>query len=130
MATIKMRTDIPQSKKLADILPLESADMFYIAGKGEPIFIGDKMVAYGEDDYDALGGPDVLCWSLAALLSLIPKHIKGYNILRVDIDEDTFALWYDEIGLGVNTKLPDITNESAVDACYEMIIKLHEINLL
>ena len=63
MAAIKSYTDLEQSRKLAEILPLESADMFYVAGKGEPIFIGNKMVACGEDDYDCLGGPDVLCWS-------------------------------------------------------------------
>ena len=43
MATIKAYTDLEQSKKLAEILPLETADMFYVAGKGEPIFIGNKM---------------------------------------------------------------------------------------
>ena len=31
MATIKSYTDISQSKKLAEILPLESADMTYCA---------------------------------------------------------------------------------------------------
>ena len=29
MATIKSHTDLPQSKKLSEILPLESADMHY-----------------------------------------------------------------------------------------------------
>ena len=47
-----------------------------------------------------------------------------------DIDENNTAIWYDEIGHGVNNELPDITNGSAVDACVDMIIKLHEMNLL
>ena len=70
------------------------------------------------------------CWSLDALLGVIPKHIKNYNVLRIDISDDDFAIWYDKIGFGVNSDLPNITMVSAVDACYEMILKLHELNLL
>lgn len=133
MATIKACTDIPQSKILADILPLDTADMKWYFWKEEidapkcPTFGYSKDAAEFYKSTEAVYLP---CWSLSALLSLIPKHIKGHNVLRVDIDENTFALWYDEIGLGVNTKLPNITNESAVDACVNMIEKLHEQNLL
>ena len=55
-----------------------------------------------------LGG-SIVAWSLAALLDIIPKHIKEYDVLRIDIDEKSFSLWYDEVGYGVNDKLPDIT---------------------
>ena len=34
MATIKSYTDINQSEKLAEILPIESADMYYEKGIG------------------------------------------------------------------------------------------------
>lgn len=64
------------------------------------------------------------------MLDVIPKHIKDYNVLRIDISENDFAIWYDEIGYGVNNDLPNITMESAVDACVSMIEKLHELNLL
>ena len=70
------------------------------------------------------------CWSLAALLSVIPKHINEYNTLRIDIGEKDFSIWYDGIGVGVNTELPNITMENPVDACVEMIIKLHKNNML
>ena len=46
------------------------------------------------------------------------------------MDENTFAMWYDEIGYGVNLELPAIEMSEPVDACYEMIIKLNELNLL
>lgn len=123
MTTIKSYTDISQSKKLAEILPLETADMYRVFENNAEtrVYYGKMPTAY------FVCKP---CWSLAALLSLIPKRIKGYNVLRMDINEDNFAIWYDEIGFGVSTKLPDITNESAVDACVEMILKLHELNLL
>ena len=123
MATIKSYTDLEQSKRLAKILPLKSADMYwdYDVRKIEyyPMIMDDQF-----DD------TCIPCWSLAILLIAIPKRIKGYNVLRIDISENEFAIWYDEIGCGVNNNLPDITKESAVDACVEMIIKLHELNLL
>ena len=124
MATVKSFTSLEQAKKLAEILPLESADMFYIAGKGEPIFIGNKMVACGEDDYDALGEPDVLCWSLASLLGVLPagtRLLKSANISSVgdtkyycDYPKDTVHEWYD----------------NPVDACYEMVMRLNELKML
>jgi hypothetical protein len=118
MAAIKAYTNIEQSKKLAEILPPESADMFYVAGKGEPIFIGNKMVAYGNDDYDALGDPDVLCWSLAALLNILPNYQMQTQ------DDGTGIL------CSCNGKFNIVTADNPVDVCYELIIKLHGLNLL
>lgn len=117
---MKSFTDLEQSKKLAEILPLESADMNYWCGT--QIRIG----GYKTMDKDL----DIPCWSLAALLSVIPKHIKDYNVLRIDISENDFAIWYDEIGYGVNNDLPNITMEFAVDACAEMVLKLYELKIL
>lgn len=125
MATIKNCTDLPQSKKLAEILPIESADMYW-----DYDFQGQEYKYYPkvmDDQFDDVCTP---CWSLAALLDVIHKHIKDYNVLRIDISENEFAIWYDEIGYGVNNDLPNITMESAIDACVKMIIKLNEKNLL
>lgn len=119
MATIKSYTSLEQSKKLVEILPLESADMYYEWP--------NKKVHFKDDEYSEVG---VSCWSLAALLNVIPKHIDEFNVLRIDISTNDFAMWYDEIVFGVNNDLPDITRESAVDACYEMILKLHEFKML
>ena len=130
MATIKSFTDLPQSKKLAEILPLESADMWYqhIAysvkdGSLKPTYF---PMVIRDDESDK----DIPCWSLAALLDVIPKHIKDYNVLRIDIGDNDTSIWYDEIGCGVNNDLPDITMESAVDACVAMIEKLYELKML
>lgn len=124
MSNMKTYTDINQSKKLAEILPLESADMglYYSCNTlaaNNQMWVGTKAE-----------NADIPCWSLAALFGVIPKRIKDYNVLRIDISDNDFAIWYDEIGYGVNNDLPNITAESAVDACYEMIIKLHEQKLL
>lgn len=128
--TIKSYTDLEQSEKLAEILPLESADMCYIQdllagckyGDYKP-YIGDLIPAYGQDK--------IKCWSLAALLNVIPTRVMSNNVLRIDKGDNDFSIWYDDISYGcVNEELPDITTESLVDACYEMILKLHELNLL
>lgn len=140
METIKSFTSLEQSKKLSEILPLESADMFYVAGKGEPVFIGNKMVACGNDDYDALGGPDVLCWSLGALLGVMPQINEwntpyGYENDKLSqfepkickIWEHSFVPSYKvTYGNELSTDIYD----NPVDACYEMILKLKEKNLL
>lgn len=117
---MKSYTDLEQSKKLAEILSAESADMFYVAGKGEPIFIGNKMVAYGDDDYDALGGPDILCWSLAALLAILPEIQGSKPVISL----------YDNYITYPHISDLHIKADNLVDACYEMILKLHKLNLL
>ena len=115
---MKAYTNGKQSKILADILPLESADMYYAYD-----------IPYAIPYKNGIGS-EKPCWSLAALLDVIPKHIKDYNILRIDISDNDFAIWYDEVGFGVNNDLPDITADNEVDACVDMIVKLHELNLL
>ena len=128
MAIIKAYTTIEQSRKLAEILPLESVDMFHFIHEVDTVGFGYKKDA--EEFYSKTEFEYIPCWSLAALLNVIPKHIKDYNVLRTDISENDTSIWYDEIGYGVNNNLPDITMEYAVDACYEMIIRLNELNLL
>ena len=117
---MKSYTDIEQSKKLAEILPLESADMFYRDDTG----IDVKLM--WEHNAQKLSYP---CWSLAALFEVIPKYIEDHYVLRMDYNKD-FSIWYDDIGYGVDIELPVITKDSAIDACYKMIIRLHELNLL
>lgn len=125
MATIKSYTDLEQSKKLAEILPLESADMFLALNGTLPV-----MSKYIDNGLVTADDTAIPCWSLATLLNIIPKKIKDFNVLRIDIGESTFAIWYDEIGYGVNRELPNIEMSEPVDACVEMINKLHELNLL
>lgn len=123
---IKGYTDIKQSQILAEILPTESADMSYSIIHN----IGQEPYHCNVPTFTYVANGDIPCWSLAALLRVIPKHIKDYNVLRIDISDKDFAIWYDEIGYGVNNELPNITEESAVDACVNTIIKLKERNLI
>ena len=123
---MKSYTNLEQSRKLAEILPLESADMCYINGKAQIGFLYEEYKEVGDtvlQDYEP-------CWSLTALLSVMPKRIKEDNIFRIDVGVKDSSIWYDELSYGVNNDLPDITAFNLVDACYEMIVKLHELNLL
>ena len=121
---MKAYTDLEQSKKLAEILPIESADMEYMFLKENNSKVSN--IAFVKDDDEPEWPNDsayyfIPCWSLAALLGVLP-----YPSLH-----KTFAGWrcdsYDKEGktckLGENTDNP-------VDACYEMIIKLHELKML
>lgn len=131
MATIKSHTDISQSRKLAEILPLESADMCWKYQK-------DRWVS--EQDYEefpqfeyATDKRDILCWSLAALIEEIPE------VINFDDDESDYALeilkesglFYLSYGNPLEgEKLNIEPQENFVDACVAMILKLHELNLL
>lgn len=128
-------TTVEQSKKLADILPIDTADCCYIkyctSDNMEWRYDGQPPIVLGEIPITEITAEHIPCWSLAALLQIMPKYIEGLNRLRIDIDDVDFSIWYDDMeGYGVNDKLPDITLKEPIDACYEMILKLKEMNLL
>jgi len=119
MATIKSYTDLNQSRKLEEILPLETAD--YCWG------IDDETLQYNNSPYPCAWKDYtckeyyIPCWSLAALLSVLPhpslhKTFSGWRCDSYDKEGKTCRL-------GENADNP-------IDACYEMILKLHERNLL
>lgn len=125
---MKAYTDVEQSKKLAEILPLESADMCWCNNSIKGVNYTDEFSAnlytvkemkdafdtalYGWDKYWKL----IPCWSLAALLDVYP--------MVVGRDLDMYCCWQNHKNL--HSKHYD----NPIDACYEMIIKLHELNLL
>ena len=113
MATIKSYTDIEQSRKLAEFLPLESADMYwYIAIKGNP-------KAMLNEGYNKYGDFELPCWSLAALLSVLPNGI----VMNKDSQNSRYHFSSTHAGTYV-------TADNPVDACYKLILKLNELNLL
>jgi len=106
---MKSYTDIEQSKKLAEILPLESADMFYRDN-------GIDVKLIWEHIAQKVTNP---CWSLAALLDALPKI---YNLKPIlDLEEN--SILYSGIDIYVHADNP-------IDACVDMIFKLKEKNLL
>lgn len=121
MATIKSYTDYSQAQILSKILPDESADMVYIATANDDI--GDTLytaeikseIYISEDDAERI----INCWSLAALLSVLPDYSLSTNT-----DGTVFVV--------CESKKPMISDayDNPVDACVSMIIKLHELKKL
>lgn len=121
---MKSCTDIKQSKKLAEILPTKSADAFYDMAEPEkrqvPI-IGDP------DDYYDMEDWTIPCWSLAALLELLPNEIGRYTKTLYWYDDAWHCAYVDEDSECMCDQSNDI---SPIDACIEMILKLHEQKLI
>ena len=120
---MKAYTNIEQSKKLAEILPPETADMKWYFWKSEidapklPTFGYSKTAAESYKDTEAVYLP---CWSLAALLGVLPEIQGGKPIIALDDNYITYPHISD-----LHTKADNI-----IDACVDMIIKLNEQNLL
>lgn len=97
MATIRAYTTIEQSRKLAEFLPLESADMHYHYDNdfGE---LESIPTITEEDDHFALFPKDFSCWSLAALLSVLPKYeLNNFgNAIQLGVNRDAFETEGDE----------------------------------
>ena len=127
MDAIKSYTDLEQSKKLAKILPIESADMFHFINEVDSVGFGYKKDAaefYSKTNFEYLP-----CWSLAALISILPRHIefKGDKYyLRFMKEYVEYA--NDEVSI-TGRCLHTTGNNNLVDACVEMILKLKKNNL-
>lgn len=112
MAPIKSYTDMEQSQKLAEFLPIENADITLHV----PI-IGKRITEW-----------DIPCWSLAALLNILPTIDDRNAEFCKDIRCDKWHIYYH-----ATATLPVIDTdryENLVDACYEMILKLHKLKML
>ena len=122
-------TTIEQSKKLLELgLSPESADMYYFKQVDPDYFPPDVesikptpfVISIENKPYYTY---DIPCWSVVSLLNLMicPKleeYIKGKWDLTTFTDES------------LKTPIEVQDCESAVNACYEMILKLHEQKLL
>lgn len=134
---MKSYTDIEQSKKLVEILPLESADMHYCLEQRD-IASGYEI---GITPYTKAKSFTGKCniidvqpsWSLAALFSVIPQEIFGgeYIINITEGIDNRWALTYDHFENRNHSYYSlSIGADNLVDACVSMIEKLHELNLL
>ena len=105
---MKAYTDLDQSKKLAEILPIKSADMRFCFSHT----LGGRIIGH----YPMIGREPSLgtipCWSLTALLNVLPSatldssddhHYRLYC-------KEMFTDWYD----------------NPIDASIEMIDRLHK----
>lgn len=127
---MKSYTDLEQSKKLAEILSPESADMEYILEH----WIDEKTHRHKEgyyeipvvkvDDDCQLQPITLPCWSLAALFDILPDDT---NIIKDKSDTENEKYM---CTVGVKGDIIPTFGKNPVDACYEMILKLHELKIL
>lgn len=134
---MKNYTDIKQSKILAGILPIESADSHYVRKTfdfmGNPIEGNWSHPKYGNpnskfahyiiqnfEDYEIIP-----CWSLAALLDVIPDSIYDNTDEFSQLEFSKRSIAYHDLNDGI--KIGSL-KDNLIDACYEIIIKLHEQN--
>jgi hypothetical protein len=125
---MKSYTDLEQSKKLAKILPLESADMFLALNGTLPV-----MSKYIDDGFVTADDTAVPCWSLAALLKYLQKfRAQGYIPILFPT-ENKWILNFVERGHGTICK---VACYDPVDTCVGTILtivpilKLRGINIL
>lgn len=117
----KIATDIEQSKVLKNILSLDSHDMYYEAKNGDldsefNLFVGQD-IAILKNLFSYRFGYTIPAWSLNALFNVMPPiqelcsstdHYYRVHCMNL------FSEWHD----------------NAIDSCVEMIIRLHEKELL
>jgi len=115
MATIKSYTDLDQSMVLADILPLESVDTRY--------HIASHL--HYTVEFGKASDKDIPCWSLAALLDVMPK---GTDIIKEEADTEN-EKYMCTVG-GIKDDIMSTFARTPVDACVEMIVKLHKLKML
>ena len=116
-------TSIEQSKKLLELgLSPESADMFYAKRWDEPVIISDNYD--NTPCYDESDNTDIPCWSVGALLEVMPEiEYKDYpkrfpKLLHYD------GYQFDHYC--------HCTKEyyNIIDAAYEMVVWLLENNYI
>ena len=109
----KVCTDILQSKKLAEILPLESADMYYSKHPLENYYSPIPNIGNYSEMHN-----QIPCWSLSALLEIIRKN--G----RHELQMFEGGYYVEENGFMTESYF------NPIDTCYELILKLYELNML
>ena len=125
---MKSHTDIEQSKRLSEILPVESADMWW------PYYY-DVVSDTGEYDkepmlHKPICNPDkaLPCWSLGELIEALPLEVETHK------QTDGHKIYYYVESYMKRMKkeiyLSTELYENLVDACVEMIYQLKQRNLL
>lgn len=133
---MKSYTNLEQSRKLSEILPVESADQTWerIAIAGTNLDVPEEMQYWhnGNTPYILNSKIGIPCWGLTALLDIFPcsKESPIVNLTRggwnPSFTRRWFATWEDE-----NKNIFfSCDGTSPVDAVVELIMKLHEQKLI
>lgn len=126
---MKSYTDIEQSKKLVEILPIESADMIWILANPDLPMI--KAIAY-KDSEKSKYYKILPAWSLTALLNILPvSYDDGQHCLAlINHNPNEKTEWLCAYEDDKGNLMMECYADNQIDACVAMIDKLHEQNLL
>ena len=129
---MKSYTDLEQSRKLAEFLPLESADMFWqsnLNGSDRQYLLDMGIEEYFDIEMNfehySIGDYDIPAWSLVALLGVLPAECECMSLEHINYGNNHKKYFMSYVG-GKNTD----TYDNPVDACVDMIEKLNKLNLL
>lgn len=113
----KICTSIEQSKKLLELgIDINTADMHYYKDSFGYYIEGLYNSKDLKDGFELKGIEYIPCWSLAALLGVFP--------MVVGRDLDMYCCWQN------SKNLHSRHYDNPVDACVDMIEKLHELKIL
>ena len=133
MTTIKSYTDLEQSKKLAEFLPIETAD-----------FQNKTIESNSDEDVDGVSYVIHPCWSLAALLKLLPSEfttenkfgkykykieIRKYKFTdNVDLYQIAYGNYklYEDGSISWKDMINTAEKENLIDVAFDMICWLKE----
>lgn len=115
----KICTSLEQSKKLVELgIDVSTADMYWKNGISDKYiqcftpFVCDEYQSEIDFDYD------IPCWSLAALLDILPEPYQLTSNKE------------GKVQLMIIHHLEKEYYDNPIDACVEMIVKLKEQNLI
>lgn len=113
---MKTNSDFEQSKMLAEFLSVESADLMFVHSTD---LEGNEHYDIDFRNNQPLLEGDIPCWSLAALLCVLPYPY---------IEQNFRGKWTCKVEQRNIIFLREASNP--VDACYEMIVDLNKHNLI
>ena len=130
---MKPYTDLDQSKQLAEILPIDTADGYYEA-QINPKTEEWEVVLIPGNQWPSLEVV-VPCWTLAALLEVLPDRIDDrYDLVlgKLSANDGWYVCYEDNDLLFQHYHFHKhyVDNNNLFDACVEMITILHKENEL
>ncbi len=120
----KICTDVEQSNKLIELgIDVNTADMCYhfIEINKTPLCIRWEKV------HDDEKGNSIPAWSLAALLAILPILDNRSSVLSKTFDGEYRVVYH---STAYEKAIITGDYDNPIDACYEMILKLHEQKML
>lgn len=130
-------TSIEQSKKLVEIgIDPNTADMFY--GYIAPYEFSDRKFDGGYESYplpkqypyfdnEYVKSAEIPAWSLSALFNVMSDELEENHYLTIRKEENEYCCCYEDVN---GNSFTHTFSDNPIDACVEMIVKLHKEELL